>query len=89
MGGGKEAWPQWEEGECVYLVQMWRGEVGKVMSDQAAILIECFNTSSTEQLSSTAKMNASQYIIILFCWWTYLTNVGWSFDFSFEAAVLP
>ncbi|CAI8013409.1 hypothetical protein GBAR_LOCUS8506 [Geodia barretti] len=89
VGGGKEAWPQWEEGECVYLVEMWRGEVGKVMSDQAAILIECFNTSSTEQLSSTAKMNASQYIIILFCWWTYLTNVGWSFDFSFEAAVLP
>ncbi|CAI8013410.1 Ataxin-10 [Geodia barretti] len=65
VGGGKEAWPQWEEGECVYLVEMWRGEVGKVMSDQAAILIECFNTSSTEQLSSTAKMNVGVLTSVL------------------------
>ena len=57
VGGAKGAWPRWEVGECVYLVEVWRGEVARLLGNQAAILVESSQAASTSSLSPAAKMN--------------------------------
>ena len=34
-------WLVWDEGECVYLVTVWRGDVESVLANEAAILKAC------------------------------------------------
>ena len=57
VGGAKGAWPRWEEGECVYLVEVWMEEVGRVISDQAAILTDCSKVNPTDQLSANMSVS--------------------------------
>ena len=43
------------EGDCVYLVTVWRGDVERVLANQAAILKECTVNKEPGALSITTR----------------------------------
>ena len=52
-------WPEWEDSECVHLVEVWRGEVERMLGKEAAILSECSRANHKDDLSPSTQINVN------------------------------